>query len=203
MTDFDQFDAMDLTPKGDELFEIQKKGKQKNYMCKYPDCGKVFRYHSEILRHIATHSDTRPYVCDFEGCSKSFKRKDALENHVRTHTNDKPFVCPRPGCDQKFATKASLRYHLLKHDGQREYVCSFPGCGKTFVTISQLKQHENSSTVHKNIKVNFQPEPYVSLFANEEPAIEKKQLPSDFESTFNAWDPVVRTKSEPQQQQQQ
>lgn len=179
--------------KEEQLYEVQKKGKQKSYICRQPDCGKVFRYHSEIIRHIATHSETRPYICDFEGCKKSFKRKDALENHVRTHTNDKPFACPRPGCDQKFATKASLRYHLLKHDGQREYVCSFPGCGKTFVTISQLKQHENSSTVHKNIKMTYQPENYVSVFP-EEPAIEKK-IP-DFDNAFNAWEPITRPKTE-------
>lgn len=178
----------------DELFEVQSKGKQKSFMCKFPDCGKVFRYKSEIIRHIATHSEIRPFTCEHPGCNKSFKRRDALENHFRTHTKEKPFTCPHDECDLKFPTKASLRYHLLKHEGQKMYKCTFPGCDKHFLTLSQLKQHENSSSVHKNIKVNYQNEPYESIFYSEEPALEKK-LPQAYQESpeyFN-WDSNVKT----------
>jgi hypothetical protein len=179
------------------MFEVQSKGKQKNFMCKFPDCGKVFRYKSEIVRHIATHSEFRPYICDHPGCNKSFKRRDALENHTRTHTKEKPFECPHEECDLKFPTKASLRYHLLKHEGQKVYKCSFPGCDKNFLTLSQLKQHENSSSVHKNIKINYQMEPYENIYYAEEPALEKKlpQAYQDVPDFFGGWDSNVKSES--------
>lgn len=178
----------------DEMFEVQSKGKQKSFMCKFPDCGKVFRYKSEIIRHIATHSEFRPFTCDHPGCNKSFKRRDALENHIRTHTKEKPFTCPHDECDLKFPTKASLRYHLLKHEGQKVYKCSFPNCDKHFLTLSQLKQHENSSSVHKNIKVSYQPEPYESVFYSEEPSLEKR-LPAAYQEDYYnySWENGVKS----------
>jgi len=80
---------------------------------------------------------------------------------------------------------------LLKHEGQKLYKCSFPGCDKTFLTLSQLKQHENSSSVHKNIKVNVQLEPYESMYAAEEPAIQKKV--ANYENTeYPNWEIGVK-----------
>ena len=144
----------------------QLSGKKQNFICKLPDCGKIFRYKSEILRHISTHSDFRPHPCPYDGCKKSFKRADALENHVRTHTKETPFICTVAECSLKFTTKASLRYHILKHKDQKIYKCNFPGkvtlifailnilgCSKAFITIFQLKQHEKSACIHKKIKV--------------------------------------------------
>lgn len=180
------------SPIDDQLFEVQSKGRQKSFMCKVPDCGKVFRYKSEIVRHIATHSEYRPYICDIPSCSKSFKRRDALENHLRTHTKETPFICPNEGCEQKFPTKASLRYHLLKHEGQKLYKCSFPGCEKTFLTLSQLKQHENSSSVHKNIKVKVHLEPYESIFLNEEPVLQKKFPAFEGAQEYLPWEAPVK-----------
>jgi len=78
-------------------------------------------------------------------------------------------------CGQNFPTKASLRYHMLKHEGQREYQCSFPGCEKKFLTLSQLKQHENSSSVHKNIRVSALQDEEESYFYMEEPPISKRR----------------------------
>jgi uncharacterized C2H2 Zn-finger protein len=172
--------------RSEEMFEVHARGKQKTFMCSFPDCGKVFRYKSEIVRHIATHSEYRPFNCEHPGCNKSFKRRDALENHVRTHTKEKPFTCPHDGCEQSFPTKASLRYHLLKHEGQRLYKCNFPGCDKTFITLSQLKQHENSNSVHKHIKPMYQTEAYESIFYADEPALEKK-LPQTYQEDFLEW----------------
>jgi len=177
-------DDVDHEDYPDEMFDVHIQGKQKNFMCKFPDCGKIFRYKSEIIRHITTHSEYRPYVCNIPGCNKGFKRRDALDNHVRTHTKEKPFVCIHDGCELKFPTKASLRYHLLKHEGQKTYKCTFPGCEKTFLTLSQLKQHENSASVHKNVKMNFTIEPYESVFYSEEPLLEKK-IPQPFEDNQN------------------
>lgn len=124
---------------------------KKTYVCPHPDCGKIFRFKSEIVRHSATHVDSRPFQCEYDGCGKSFKRADALENHIRTHTGETPYVCEYPGCGMSFTTKASLRYHFLKHKNDKIYKCTFPGCNKSFITLFQLKQHEKSVSVHKKL----------------------------------------------------
>lgn len=146
-------DAGNSPNEADLPYEVQLTGKKQTFICKLTDCGKSFRYKSEIARHIATHSTFRPYTCTHESCKKSFKRADALENHIRTHTKETPFVCPMEECSQGFTTKASLRYHVLKHKDQKIYKCTYPGCNKAFITIFQLKQHERSACIHQKIKL--------------------------------------------------
>jgi len=136
----------------DQMYEVLKDEKNKTYVCKITECNKVFRYKSEIYRHVATHSAQRPYICNFESCKKTFKRNDALENHMRTHTKESPFICEHEECQLTFTTKASLRYHLLKHKDEKTFKCTFPGCTKAFITSFQLKQHEKSSCVHQKVK---------------------------------------------------
>ena len=126
----------------------------KIHRCTYPGCGKIFRFKSEISRHIAIHSSNRPYHCNHKGCNKSFKRLDALENHARIHTKATPFICNFANCDQKFTTKAGLRYHLLKHKDERSYKCTLPGCNKSFITASHLRQHQRLSAFHT--KMNYE-----------------------------------------------
>jgi len=130
--------------------EVVREGK-KNFICTYPDCGKIFRFKSEFQRHKVIHIVSRPFVCPHEGCGKTFKREDALKNHVRIHTGELPFKCEMPGCGLRFPTKAGLRYHLLKHKGDRVCVCTYPGCNKSFLTMAQLRQHENANNYHKKV----------------------------------------------------
>jgi len=135
------------------MFENEPDNK-KTYFCQYPQCGKCFRFKSEIMRHMSTHTNNRPYVCPYNDCGKSFKRADALENHLRIHTRETPFICEYEGCGMGFTTKASLRYHILKHKDEKIYKCSYPGCNKAFITLFQLKQHEKSVSVHKKLTTN-------------------------------------------------
>jgi len=151
-------DSRSPTNDGEGFYDVQLHGQKQHFICKFPDCGKNFRYKSEILRHIATHSNFRPHICNFDGCKKAFKRQDALENHLRTHTKETPFQCNFSDCGLKFTTKASLRYHVLKHNNKKIYKCNYPGCNKAFITVFQLKQHEKSSCIHKKIKVRDEPD---------------------------------------------
>jgi len=104
---------------GDELYEQVSDDERKKFVCKFPSCGKFFRYKSEIVRHAATHSESRPFICQYDNCYKAFKRNDALENHIRSsHTKETPFICPVEDCGAKFTTHGSFRYHVLKHNKQ-------------------------------------------------------------------------------------
>jgi len=104
---------------GETSYELMAEEDRKKYVCKYQGCGKFFRYKSEIIRHTATHSESRPFICQYDNCFKAFKRNDALENHIRSsHTKETPFICPFPDCGMKFTTHGSFRYHVLKHNKQ-------------------------------------------------------------------------------------
>jgi len=169
MENFYNFDINDFTemsqmsPIGEEetadfCEEIFRDGK-KYHHCTFPDCGKIFRFKSEFMRHKVIHVVSRPFTCAFDGCNKTFKREDALKNHLRIHTGEMPFQCDAPGCEMKFPTKAGLRYHMLKHKGEKMCVCSYPGCNKSFLTMAQLKQHESASNFHKKVTTTQAPTP--------------------------------------------
>lgn len=116
----------------------------KMFSCQAPDCGKTFKYKSEMTRHVAIHLDQRPYVCSYPGCSKTFKRNDALINHFRVHNKKAAYDCPVAGCKSEFTTKSALRYHLLKHEGQKTFECGYSECNQTFQSQSQLEHHEKN-----------------------------------------------------------
>lgn len=128
--------------------EVTAPDGKKFCQCTVPGCGKVFRFKSEISRHIVVHFPSRPYHCQIKGCNKTFKRNDALENHMRIHTQSLSFVCDFTGCSHKFSTKERLKYHCMKHNLEQQYKCTFAKCNKSFLTISQLKQHQRAFTSH-------------------------------------------------------
>ena len=154
--DFDYVDFSDpkspgspsLSPeKHHEFFENGKK----LHRCLIPGCDKIFKFKSEIVRHLLVHMPQRPFKCEAKGCGKSFKRLDTLQNHQRIHNQEQAFECFFRDCGQKFSTKASLNYHMIKHRNQKLFNCNFPGCHKSFATRSQLKQHEKAIKYHQKL----------------------------------------------------
>lgn len=121
------------SPEGQQYEEIIYNDK-KIYNCLLPDCGKTFKFKSEMKRHLAIHSNERPYTCGFPECGKTFKRADALSNHFRIHSKGTPFDCPVVDCKQQFNTKSALRYHLLKHEGEKDLNCKDCDCTKDSAT---------------------------------------------------------------------
>jgi len=89
-----------------------------NYLCLAQGCEKLFKFKSEIDRHLKVHSVTRPFTCEYPNCNKSFKRADALNSHLRIHTSSVTFNCPVESCTSHFTTKSALNFHLQKHNGK-------------------------------------------------------------------------------------
>lgn len=50
----------------------------KEFKCE--ECGKVFKRNSDLVRHVATHSESRPYKCNT--CGKTYKRSTHLKRHI-------------------------------------------------------------------------------------------------------------------------
>jgi len=142
------------------FYELVAEEDRKKYVCRQPGCGKIFRYKSEIERHIATHSESRPFICQYENCFKAFKRADALENHIRSsHTKETPFACPFPECGMKFTTHGSFRYHVLKHNKQNPEGESTPK--EVHSSPAQPRKQVKLSTVPE-VSVAFNPGPLKS-----------------------------------------
>jgi uncharacterized Zn-finger protein len=147
--------ATAFLPSQEKLYEEVTINSKKIFKCQIPDCGKTFKFKSEMERHLVTHTGQRSYICSFPGCGKTFKRNDALINHSKTHSRTVLFTCPEAGCGAQFTTKSAARYHLLKHKGEKTFTCNFPGCAKSFLTYAQLKQHEKASYYHQKVGVSY------------------------------------------------
>ncbi|GBO34751.1 Zinc finger protein 182, partial [Araneus ventricosus] len=92
--------------------EDQWRSEYGNFIC--PECGKHFKWKSQLVEHYRTHTGEKPFPCD--KCDKRFSTKNVLAIHLRTHTGEKPYSCDQ--CDKRFATKSDLNRHSLTHTGE-------------------------------------------------------------------------------------
>lgn len=60
-------------------------------------------------------SASKVFRCAFNGCGRSFKRHQHLQRHVISHTGEKPFVCNFPGCGRGFSRADNLSVHQKRH----------------------------------------------------------------------------------------
>lgn len=98
-------------------------------------CSKNFKYKSNLVRHVRTHTNERPYRCDH--CSRAFADKCNLVSHIRTHTGERPYCCNT--CGRSFRLKKTLLNHLRTHTGQRPFTCEL--CPMAFAQNVTLKKH--------------------------------------------------------------
>ncbi|XP_071736520.1 transcription factor IIIA-like [Rutidosis leptorrhynchoides] len=122
---------------------------QKQYVCKEPGCGKVFKYASKLAKHEDSHVrlKTVEAFCAEPGCMKYFTNEQCLKTHLNScHQHINCEIC---GSKQ---LKKNIKRHLRTHDeaaSKERIKCSFDRCHLTFSTSSNLRQHVKSFHFHQ------------------------------------------------------
>ncbi|XP_069063113.1 zinc finger protein 551-like isoform X2 [Pleurodeles waltl] len=116
-----------------QLPSVVQNKQQNTYAC--TKCDKSFSIKEDLVRHVESHSRTRPFTC--RDCGKSFLQKGNLIKHYRTHTGEKPYQCIF--CHKSFSRKDYLNGHMRIHTGERPYKC--PECEKCFTQKGEFNQH--------------------------------------------------------------
>ena len=127
---------------------------KKSYKCLTEGRQKIFRFRSDMERHIIVHSNQKQFYCKYPGCDKRFKRPDSLKGHIKMH-EEGLLACDLPGCTLRSHQKLGLKEDISEENNEENYeekfYCDFPGCKKSFRTLKYLKQHQKKTRCHENL----------------------------------------------------
>ncbi|NXB20514.1 ZSCA2 protein, partial [Rhagologus leucostigma] len=94
------------------------------------ECGKGFRWRSNLREHQRVHSGEWPYKCGERG--KGFIRSSSMicTSHCKIHTGEQPYTCSEykrpfhcPDCGKGFNCNSTLILHQRLHTTERPYEC--------------------------------------------------------------------------------
>ncbi|XP_038860377.1 zinc finger protein ZFMSA12A-like isoform X2 [Salvelinus namaycush] len=138
-----------------------------------PQCGKNFKWHNSLKKHLVTHTrkkgfncrycgegpfpgiaelrthqkihdgEEKPYKC--EQCGKGFSSQGWLHGHEQRHSQERSKICP--SCGKAFRCKGDLKLHMRTHTGERPYQCTY--CTKRFSVNGNLTIHIRTHTGEK------------------------------------------------------
>ena len=103
--------------------------------------GVPFKAKYKLVNHVRVHTNEKPFVCKAPNCGRLFARSENLRIHMRVHSGEKPFKCPHPGCHKSFANSSDRKKHTFVHSQERPYSCRAPGCMKRYTHPSSLRKH--------------------------------------------------------------
>jgi uncharacterized Zn-finger protein len=83
-------------------------GRKAQFTCPYDNCGREFKRHEHLRRHVRSHTGEKPYLCPQPNCGRQFARSDHLAGHVKTHTDEYPAW--NPAADQAYTEPAYEGY---------------------------------------------------------------------------------------------
>lgn len=87
---------------------------EKEFICSYGDCRKVYAKAGHLKAHIRRHIGDKPYVCQWPNCTWKFSRSDELSRHRRSHSGVKPYHCDL--CPKCFSRSDHLTKHRKVHE---------------------------------------------------------------------------------------
>lgn len=120
-----------LTRKSNLVSHLALHSEERPHKCN--ECGKNFAIHADLTLH--KHIHTQLYSCIV--CKKCFVTKSKLERHAKSHTGVKEHPCPI--CKKRFAEKNNMMAHMSVHTGEKPFSCNI--CKKSFRTQSHLTDH--------------------------------------------------------------
>ncbi|KAL9240051.1 hypothetical protein vseg_014312 [Gypsophila vaccaria] len=120
---------------------------QKKHVCQIAECGKEFKYASQLQKHEESHVECSETFCADPSCMKTFANRERLSDHMRSC--HQYIICEV--CGSKHLRK-NYKRHLQSHDDSSTEVlkCNFEGCEHSFTTSSNLRQHVKA--VHLNLR---------------------------------------------------
>jgi len=111
--------------------------RERRFTC--TECQRSFMCSRSLTAHMRCHNDDEQYACCI--CNKNLGSQNNLESRVHSHTSNRPFVCYVCGC--KFSLSKALKGHMHTHTDQRVFKCE--GCNQQFSQYVHLKQHTQSA----------------------------------------------------------